>query len=489
MPSQNELEIILNLTDNASEGFKKANKEAISQINQLKAKTNETGKSVQQNFKDAGSQIRSFRQTLLPVTALIAGITLTTKAWADKNKETKDAFERLSESTKTLSQQIGSVFAPTIIELSNVIKESTEFLVEFFEKAREGYRKTAETITYATQFWVAFFASIKAGEDITNATTISMRVASKAASEIGEKFSRAFEQNIKSTDEANKSIKEFATEQKDLQTLFIGGEITASQYYASVLEGQNSVIAQNQILANDLQNLAALQAQLSNEELTNARNKIDEQVSLLRFYEQTVQTANQGMASFMAQAGQTIQTGLSGAITDLITGVKSAKEAFKEFGMAMVTTIVNFIAQKIVASVIEKTLLAGTVAAASVAGASVAAAWAPAAALASLASFGGNAGPAAAGIASVSALAQAVAIPRAFGGDDVVTRPTLFLAGEGNRAERVTVSPQGGRNFHGGGDINIYIANATMDSAMGVSSTAEMLGLKIEDSLRRGRSF
>jgi hypothetical protein len=44
---------------------------------------------------------------------------------------------------------------------------------------------------------------------------------------------------------------------------------------------------------------------------------------------------------------------------------------------------------------------------------------------------------------------------RAQGGDEWVTRPTLFLAGEGDRPERVTVTPQG--KASGGNTINITI--------------------------------
>lgn len=44
----------------------------------------------------------------------------------------------------------------------------------------------------------------------------------------------------------------------------------------------------------------------------------------------------------------------------------------------------------------------------------------------------------------------------------------------------------GGRNF---GDINIYIGSAQMSTSTGISRTAEMLGSEIEDSLRRARSF
>jgi hypothetical protein len=55
---------------------------------------------------------------------------------------------------------------------------------------------------------------------------------------------------------------------------------------------------------------------------------------------------------------------------------------------------------------------------------------------------------------------------RARGGDEWVTRPTLFLAGEGNRPERVTVTPQG----KAGGGNNITF-NITGRNAEEISRT------------------
>lgn len=484
-----DLNIVLKLIDQASDeikksmqGIKKDTEGVKEETQNLKKKTDETSDSIKKGFKDAGKQVKDFRQTLLPVTIAITSLIAVTKVWAERNKETQDAYFKIGTSIKNLASDIGSIFAPAIISLSDVIQRSTEFLSGFFTKTKEAYKSLAETITFSTQFWVAFFASIKDGQSISDATAISLKVAGDAAKEVGQSFKSAFTENIPDLTESKRQLDLYADKFKEIETLFLTGKISAEQYYQSLLELQNQQINLNQISAQQLRELASLTSQVRNTEILEAQRSTQEQINLLNFYKETYMTAHQGMAAFTVALGQSIQTNLSSALTGVVTGAKTAKQAFSELGQAMIQTIVEFMAQKLVASVLEKTLLAGTVAASAAAGSAVAAAWASAAAMVSLATFGANAGPAAAGIATVNALAAGLAAAGSAVGNSSAASNVVDLG---------TISVQGGRKFHSGGPIRAHNGLAVDEvpiiaqTGEGVLSRKGMSALGGEENLNR----
>jgi len=279
---------------------------------------------------------------------------------------------------------------------------------------------------------------------------------------------------------AGQELKNFSETQKQINDQFLAGKISSQEYYAQL---KDSSFAQ-----------------------------MEEMQKLQQFHQETLVLAEQGMRTLMVSMGKTIQTNLSGAIADIATGTKKAKEAFTDLGNAMIRTVVEFIAQKVIAFALEKTLLAGHVIAAEKAGAATAAAWGPAAVAANIASFGAAGAAAAAsaitaGIATATAMGMAGAAGRsvevsvqsplgssgpafggaqANGGDYLVTRPTLFLAGEAG-PERATFSPVGGGG--GGGGINIEINYPQMGGQSDVQGLAEMLGFEIERKLRGVRAL
>ena len=235
--------------------------------------------------------------------------------------------------------------------------------------------------------------------------------------------------------------------------------------------------------------LRLLRQQNSSQDFLVSKQQLQEQIDLQRFFQQEVMISMQGIASLSVSIGKSLQQNLSVAFSDIILRTKSAKEAFAELGRTLVKAVVDFMVQKGVAFALEKTMTALHIAISSTAAAATAAAWAPAAAMVSLASFGGNAAPASAGIASTAALAQALAVPRAFGGDDIITKPTLFLAGE-RGPERATFSPVGSKGFDGGGStIQIFIDSPRINSTMDITKLAEELGFEIERKTRSARGF
>lgn len=451
MAENNELIIVLKLLDQASGEIKKAMGDAGKEVDKLADKTKKQGKETQNAFQASSKAIRDFRREMLFVTVVLGALTVATKEYATRNSEVRDSLDELGVAFKNVVAWAGQ-YSPLLV----AIRASSGAVKEFNDN----------------------MAGKDAGTNINRATN---------------------------------QLKNFNEELKNQGLLFQAGFMPASEYYNKLVEAQGTILSQNISISSNFQQLAQLQSEVGNEQLLNTRSQIKEQIDLLNEYKENFQTAHAGMASFVTLLSSNIRTNLSSAITGVITGTKNASEAFKEFGLTMIEAVVNFMVQKVIAFALEKTLLAGTVAATSAAAAALAAAWAPAAIAANIATLGGAASAAAAtfplaaasftaatmgasaaqkasGSAGLNSLFGASNInARATGGDDIVTRPTIFLAGE-NGPERVKVDPL---NYPGGGDaggvnINIYYPNFTSKDS--IRQVSEDLGFEIERSLRGARS-
>ena len=107
----------------------------------------------------------------------------------------------------------------------------------------------------------------------------------------------------------------------------------------------------------------------------------------------------------VVKIGQTITSGIGNALSSVIMKTKSASEAFREFGAALISTIIDTALQMALSFVASKLALVTFTGASVGAAATVAGAWTPAAALVSLATLGANAIPAIAGINATMAAA------------------------------------------------------------------------------------
>lgn len=237
---------------------------------------------------------------------------------------------------------------------------------------------------------------------------------------------------------------------------------------------------QNIIELDQQQNIIDLEAI----EIAKQRAEEEKKASdaLLATKELESSIANQAFAT-----AKTIQTSLGNAFASIIDGTMTAKEAMKEFGSQAVATLANFVAQQIVAATIGKAMTVVLTTMLSGMAATISAAFAPAAAAVSLATLGGNAAPAIAGMATTHATAMALFTPKAmaYGGEGVVTKPTLFLAGE-NGPEAYNFTPLGNNASSG---ITIHIGNITIGSKENISDLAEELGFEIERGLRYARGI
>jgi hypothetical protein len=163
---------------------------------------------------------------------------------------------------------------------------------------------------------------------------------------------------------------------------------------------------------------------------------------------------------FASDVANTAFDSISAGLSNMITGANTVKEAFAGIGKALIKVFVDYVVQRIIASIVAKAMTAAEALISAKAGALVAKAWAPAAAMVSLATFGANAAPAMAGIAATVGLANllALATPMAEGG--IAFTPTLALIGEGSRAEAVVPLGRMGEMGGGGGfhieNLNVF---------------------------------
>lgn len=184
-----------------------------------------------------------------------------------------------------------------------------------------------------------------------------------------------------------------------------------------------------------LEQAEVLSAQRVNELKLQAETTYQEQVRALQ--EETFRQASVGNDILIGTLNQLQQAGTQ-AFVGLITGASNGQQAVQALASALLNEAVGALVQMGV-QYVKNMIIGQTAAAAATAtgvatAATLATAYATPAALASLASFGANAAPASAGIASTVALAQGLAIgARQYGGP--VASGNLYRVNEGGAPE------------------------------------------------------
>ncbi|EIW8703744.1 hypothetical protein B5D01_13710 [Klebsiella pneumoniae] len=181
----------------------------------------------------------------------------------------------------------------------------------------------------------------------------------------------------------------------------------------------------------------------------------------------------------------------SNAITGLLTGTMSAQEAMRSLGNTILNSVINSIVQ-VGVEALKNYILGQTLGAASVAtsvglAATTASAWAPAAAMASLASFGANAGPAAAGISSTVGLASWLALAGARYNGGPVSASGLYQVGEKGKPEIYQAST--GKQYMIPGDNGKVISNKDMQSGGGISVQVNVINQSTGATLQSANGY
>lgn len=175
--------------------------------------------------------------------------------------------------------------------------------------------------------------------------------------------------------------------------------------------------------------------------------------------------------SMLTSAVDAFSGNASNALTGLITGTMSAQDAMRSLGNTMLNSVVNALVQVGVEAlknfIIGQTLGAAATAAGASQAAILASAWAPAAALASLASFGANSVPAMAGIASTVGLSKTLAVAGARKNGGPVSAGSMYQVGEGGMPEIYQAST--GKQYMIPGDNGKVISNKDMQGGGGIN--------------------
>lgn len=157
----------------------------------------------------------------------------------------------------------------------------------------------------------------------------------------------------------------------------------------------------------------------------------------------------------------------SNAITGLLTGTMSAQEAMRSLGNTILNSVINSIVQ-VGVEALKNYILGQTLGASSVGmAATTATAWAPAAALASLATLGTNAAPASAGITSTVGLASGLALAGARYNGGPVSAGSMYQIGEKGKPEIYQAST--GKQYMIPGDNGKVISNKDMNGGGGLN--------------------
>ncbi|EMW0295557.1 TPA: tail protein (tape measure) [Klebsiella pneumoniae] len=292
----------------------------------------------------------------------------------------------------------------------------------------------------------------------------------------------------------------YQQDMKDLKTALDGKRITQQQYdqtseqmeaqhqaNLAKIRSQQVVNPTQQALAevDPVQQLANQHAQelaliqqfeqqgvLAHQNALALKNAADTQYEQQRTAAQWEILSQQSLGyNMLTSAVDAFSGNASNAITGLLTGTMSAQEAMQSLGNTILNSVINSIVQ-VGVEALKNYILGQTLGAASVAtsvglAATTASAWAPAAAMASLASFGANAGPAAAGISSTVGLANGLALAGARYNGGPVSAGGLYQVGEKGKPEIYQAST--GKQYMIPGDNGKVISNKDMQSGGGIS--------------------
>lgn len=154
-------------------------------------------------------------------------------------------------------------------------------------------------------------------------------------------------------------------------------------------------------------------------------------------------------AEFVTGTLDTLTSGLADSFMSILDGTASVGEAFAQLGETMVRSIVGALVEmaaqwlvyQAVQLLVGSTTSSAAVVQAGITGSAIAAAYAPAAALASLASFGANAVPATAALISTTGVAEGIALAgMAHDGIDAVPETGTWLLQKGERVTTASTS-------------------------------------------------
>ncbi|EKQ7272666.1 tape measure protein [Klebsiella pneumoniae] len=404
------------------------------------------------------------------------------KALQDEYAETYRVTEARKESDKA-GKQSASTAESIAQKLENLRQQSELAADSTQELSREqailraqqslGKSATQAQIQEAGKYAAAAWDAAAAAKGVTEALN--------AIPEQSENKSYAESmQNLKAALNAGKiDLQEYnaATEQMEQQHQANLAKIRSQQVVNPTQQALAEVDPVQQLANQHAQELALIQqfeqqGVLAHENALALKNAADRQYEQQRIAAQWEILSQQSLGyNMLTSAVDAFSGNASNAITGLLTGTMSAQVAMRSLGNTILNSVINSIVQ-VGVEALKNYILGQTLGAASVAtsvglAATTASAWAPAAAMASLASFGANAGPAAAGISSTVGLASGLALAGARYNGGPVSASGLYQVGEKGKPEIYQAST--GKQYMIPGDNGKVISNKDMQSGGGIS--------------------
>lgn len=358
-----------------------------------------------------------------------------TKKSASEAKKLATQQESVNQKLENLRQQ-SELAASSTQELSRAqaIQRAGQSL---------GDSATPDQIKEAREYAAIIWDTAAAAKGVTEAL--------KAIPEQAENNSYAESmQNLKAALDAGKiDLQEYnaATEQMEQQHQANLAKIRSQQVVNPTQQALAEVDPVQQLANQHAQELALIQqfeqqGVLAHQNALALKNAADTQYEQQRTAAQWELLSQQSLGyNMLTSAVDAFSGNASNAITGLLTGTMSAQEAMRSLGNTILNSVINSIVQ-VGVEALKNYILGQTLGAASVASsvgmaATTASAWAPAAALASLATLGTNAAPASAGITSTVGLASGLALAGGRKNGGPVSPGNIYPVGEDNLPEFV----------------------------------------------------
>lgn len=320
------LEIVLVLNDKATKKLQESLKEmgfnaeeTTKIINKLHDEGEKKATKHKSSLIEAKNAVQSFRKEMFVLGVAIASAGFAITEYANRNLQTRDSLRELQVGMKNMTAMIGAALSPIIVGLAEVTRISFDSMKEMFRNLQIGFAALMDGFVYGFTFYKNIMKGIPA----------AMQAAEAASKSLSEKMANTFVATIPSIETAQTKLKDMADIVSSLNTRFLAGEINSTVFYEGINSKANNVIGTNTIIAQQLKELHENQLMANNIELQDAVNKNQEYIALSKFRQQEHATATQGMMALTMQLGQSIQQNLSNALSGLITGALTAKQAFQ----------------------------------------------------------------------------------------------------------------------------------------------------------------
>ncbi|HDS4884067.1 TPA: phage tail protein [Klebsiella aerogenes] len=404
------------------------------------------------------------KEDLIAQSRVIASLEEKKKAQQEAERNNKKA----ATSNESVSQKLEQLRQKSLLAANSAQELSREMSILTAQQSL-GKGATQEQLNLAGQYAAKAWDAAAAAKGVSEAL--------KAMPEKAEGKSYADSmQSLKAALDAGKiNIKEYntATEQMEQQHQINLAKIRAGQVVTPQQQAQGEVDPVQRLANQHAQELALIQqfetqkGQLTANgiALMNAANtqyekaRIDAQWEIFRNQSTTNELMASAVDGFASQAAS--------SMTGLIDGTQSATEAFQNLGSAIVNSViqalvevgVQYLKNAAMAMIADKM----TSNSSQQAGAQTAAAWAPAAAAASIATFGGAAIAGIAGMVAAFAIGAALAGKRKNGGP--VSAGSMYQVGEGGMPEIYRAS--NGSQYMIPGDNGSVISNKDLQGSGG----------------------